>query len=152
MKTIQSARSHPVTHFSRASLVCGAICLIAGCATQPESHVTSAPPPPPPTATVDTTSSPVVVTTQPATASNAATSTIIVTQTPPPRKDVPIARPDRPSSAYVWIEGFWTWRNQRYEWMSGHWAMPSTPTAQWVDPRWVKEGNGYRFYEGYWKE
>jgi hypothetical protein len=79
-------------------------------------------------------------------------STIIVTQAPPaPRQEVAIARPERPGADYVWVDGYWTWRNNRYEWMSGHWVEPPSSSAVWVSPRWEQEGNSYRFYEGYWK-
>lgn len=150
MKTNSSAPSRSATSLGRATLLCSALGLLAGCSTQPESRVLSEPPPPAPTSTVTTTSSPVMVTQQP-NVSNAQASTIIVTQAPPQRQDVPMARPERPSAQHVWVEGYWTWRNERYEWMAGHWALPPSPSARWVAPRWEREGNGYRFYEGYWR-
>lgn len=77
-----------------------------------------------------------------------ATNTIVVTQAPPAiQQEVVLARP---SSNHVWIPGYWTWRNERYEWMAGHWELPPNASATWVNPRWEREGNAYRFYEGYW--
>ena len=76
-------------------------------------------------------------------------STIIVTQAPPAlQQEVVLAQP---SSQHVWIAGYWTWRNDRYEWMAGHWELPPNSGSVWVGPRWEQEGNAYRFYEGYWK-
>jgi len=78
-----------------------------------------------------------------------ATSLIIVTQAPPaPPPQVVVAQP---TPNHVWIPGYWTWRNERYEWMAGHWEVPPRAGAQWVNPRWENEGNAYRFFEGYWK-
>jgi len=48
-----------------------------------------------------------------------AVSTTIVTQAPPAmQQEVVLAQP---TSQHVWLAGFWTWRNDRYEWMAGHW-------------------------------
>lgn len=137
----------------------GALALLAGCGTYPESHVVSAPPPSPPTSTVVTTATPVVVA-QAAPAPVAVVATpvttangiVYVTQAPPPmQQEVIVARPARPSPGHAWVPGYWTWRNDRYEWMAGHWEMPPNPGADWVAPRWEQEGSGYRFYEGYWR-
>lgn len=152
MKTINptpSARrvSKPVT---RVFVLGGVLALLTGCGTYPESHQVSAPPPAPPTSSaVVANPTPVTV----VTAQNApAPGTIIVTQVPPPqRQEVAIARPEQPSVGHVWVEGYWVWRNSRYEWMAGHWTRPPNSGAVWVAPRWEQEGNSYRFYEGYWR-
>jgi hypothetical protein len=75
-------------------------------------------------------------------------STIVVTQAPPAmQQDVVLAQP---TPQHVWIAGYWTWRDQRYEWMAGHWELPPSPSSVWVAPRWQQQGDAYRFYEGYW--
>lgn len=132
----------------------GAIGLLAGCASYPESHVVSAPPPPPPTAapTVYTVPAPAPAAYPAATAvtvpSPVGASSVIVMQAPPQaQQEVPSPRPSRD---HVWVSGFWTWRNSRYEWMAGHWEIPPRVGAVWVPPRWQPEGNSWRFYEGYW--
>ena len=56
----------------------------------------------------------------------------------------------QPTPQHVWLAGFWTWRNDRYEWMAGHWELPPNSGSVWVSPRWEQQGNAYRFYEGYW--
>lgn len=136
--------------------------LMAGCASEPVSHVVSAPPPPPPapvtattayvtpgapgtttTQTTQTTPTGTVVTTQ-----SQPTGTIIVTQAPPAlQAEVVMAQP---SSSHVWVAGYWTWRNNQYQWMAGHWAVPPYAGAKWVAPRWQTENGAYRFYEGSW--
>lgn len=137
------------------SLSClGALALAGGCASEPASHVVSAPPPAPPAKTVTTTTTTTTPTTMVvATSGNVTTatpvvSTTVVTQAPPvPQTE--IAQP-QPSNLHAWIPGYWTWRNERYEWLAGRWELPPRSSAVWVAPRWEREGNAYRFYEGYW--
>ncbi len=134
------AAKQPVSLFP---VVLGALALLAGCSSEPESHVVSAPPPP----------APQVVVTQPAQAVAVAPAaqpgTIIVTQAPPAVQQEMM--PAQPSSEHKWIAGYWTWRDNRYEWVSGHWEVPPSSGAVWVAPRWERLSDGsYRFYEGYW--
>ncbi len=163
MKTLNPNISAPRAAQPIAQLMVlgGALALFAGCGTYPESHVVSAPPPATPTSTptvVTTTSTPVVVAANPApgvvvaTPVATASGIIYVTQAPPPlQQEVIIARPERPSPGHAWVPGYWTWQNNRYEWMAGHWEMPPHASAKWIAPRWEQEGGGYRFYEGYWR-
>jgi hypothetical protein len=139
-----------------AVAVCSVIGLFAGCASEPESHLVSAPPPPPPStvpaATVYTTPAPTYAATQPATVaavpSPTGASSIVVMQAPPAaQQEIPT---ERPSRDHVWIPGFWSWKTDHYEWMAGHWEIPPRQGAVWVPPRWQPEGSSYRFYEGYW--
>jgi len=126
---------------------------LGGCSTEPESHLVSAPPPAGPTrvTTTTVTTSPVAVVNPGYVATsnaNSTVSTIIVTQAPPAmQQEVVLAQP---SSQHVWLAGYWTWRNDRYEWMAGHWELPPGPNSVWTAPRWEQQGNAYRFYEGYW--
>lgn len=77
------------------------------------------------------------------------TNMIIVNQQPP---EAPVeAVLAQPSNSHAWIPGYWTWRNQRYEWMAGRWEIPPRANSEWIKPRWEQDGNAYRFYEGYWK-
>jgi len=68
----------------------------------------------------------------------------------PPAPQAPQAIPARPSSEHVWIDGYWTWQNNRYEWMAGHWELPPSSSAKWEYPHYASEGGAYRFYEGRW--
>ena len=128
---------------------CGTLGLLAGCASGPESHVVSAPPPGDPTRSVTTTTTTVggpVYLGSPA--ATAGISTTIVTEAPPAlQTEVVLARP---SDKDLWVAGYWTWRDQRYEWMAGRWELPPNSRSVWVSPRWEQQGNAYKFYEGYW--
>lgn len=128
-------------------MICGAVAFFAGCASEPESHVVSAPPPAAPTATVMVNTAPApsaVVTATP----TGTPGVVMISQAPPAPQ--PEAVTARPSSSHVWVPGYWTWRNNRYEWMAGHWEVPPRSGATWVAPRWETESGAYRFYEGYW--
>lgn len=136
---------------ARVLVILSGLALFAGCASEPDSHLVSAPPPPAPTSVV---SQPVTVTTQSTTTGPVTTtqtppvSTVVVTQAPPaPQSEVVLARP---SPDYVWVAGYWTWRDNRYEWVSGQWVIPPHSNSAWVAPHWEPESGGYRFYEGYW--
>jgi len=138
--------------FASCLVAVSGLVLLAGCESPTESNVVSAPPPPNP---VLVSSQPAVVQQAPThvvvsgTATPSTASTIIVTSAPPAvQQEVVVARP---SSAHVWIPGYWTWRNSRYEWMSGHWEVPPRIDAVWVAPRAERLSDGtYRYYEGFW--
>ena len=156
MKTYISARADSLKSSVALFAVCGAIGLFAGCASEPASVVVSAPPPPPPSvpqATVYSSPAPAVAVTQPqptavAIPSPVGGSSIVVMQAPPAaQQEVPTTRP---TSSHAWVPGYWTWRNNRYEWMAGHWEVPPRSGAVWIPPRWQPEGSSWRFYEGYW--
>ena len=138
--------------------ISAAVLLAAGCANQPESHVVSAPPPAAPTTTqmvgapqpqqvIVTQQQPqqIVTTVSP----SGATTSYVVLQAPP-APQAPQAIPAQPSSSHAWIDGYWTWRNNRYEWMAGHWEVPPFAGAKWVAPRTESQSGGIRFYEGHW--
>ncbi len=131
--------------------LCSLGLLLGGCASQPESVLVSAPPPPPPTASTQM----VVAAPAPVMVAQAHPTTVVpagyVVMQAPPAPPPPEAIPTRPSAQHVWLAGYWTWRNNRYEWMAGRWELPPHSGASWVSPRWSPEGGSYRFYEGYWK-
>lgn len=145
----------PLTRFSARSglavIACaGALLGLGGCASEPESHMVSAPPPA--SAPLGASTQPVVVQTVPqsgtASPPAAAPQTVVVTQAPPALQTEPVL--EQPSSRHVWIPGYWTYRDSRYVWIAGRWEVPPRDGAMWVAPRWAREGTGYRFYEGYW--
>lgn len=133
-------------------VICAAIGLQAGCASEPESHLVSAPPPGVPSTTMTTTTTTQPVMVAPTYVTNTpqgpVMTTTVVTQAPPAmQQDIVLAQP---SSQHVWIAGYYTWRNDRYEWMSGHWELPPYSNAVWVKPTWEQQGNAYKFTEGHW--
>jgi hypothetical protein len=156
----RSASVRMMRRLTPVFVFCGALGLLAGCASEPESHVVSAPPPPAPTRSVTTTTTttpdtvPAVAIGNPANVTVASTTpdgkTIIVTEAPPAlQSEVALAQP---SPNYVWLAGYWTWHNNGsgYQWVSGHWELPPRPGSVWVAPTWQQQGNAYKYTEGYW--
>jgi hypothetical protein len=154
-RTIRQAGPSRVTSLGACF---GALVLLAGCASEPESHVVSAPPPTATIRTVTTTTTPVAMagpteivgSPDNVIVANSipVVSTTLVTQSPPAlQPEIVLARP---SPRHVWLAGYWTWRDERYEWMAGHWQLPPGSRSNWVAPRWESQGNAYKFTEGYW--
>ena len=73
---------------------------------------------------------------------------IVVAAPPPPREEIVYVRP---SSAHVWIAGYWAWHAGRHVWIAGHWEMPPRGRHAWVEPRWERRGGNYIFFEGRWR-
>jgi hypothetical protein len=154
-----SALGRLARQFTPVLAGCGAIGLLAGCAAQPDSHTVYSSPPPAPTRSVTTTTTTTTPDTVPGTLVGNPNAVLVTTTTPdgnirivttaPPalQSDVVLAQP---SPDYVWIAGYWTWRDTDYRWVSGHWELPPRSNAVWVAPVCQPQGNGYRFTEGYW--
>src|SRR5262245_42323449 len=67
------------------------------------------------------------------------------TAPPPIRAEV---RGYAPGPGYVWVDGYWGYRSNRYAWNSGYWARPPRARAVWVPGRWEHRGNRYYYREG----
>ena len=67
---------------------------------------------------------------------------------PPPAPREVRSRPRNPGPGYMWVDGYWYPRNDRYVWHSGYYTRPPYEGAQWVGPRY----EGQEFHEGYWSE
>jgi hypothetical protein len=120
---------------------------MSGCATEPESHIVSAPPPNVQAPTVTTAPTQIVVTQAPV-----QNGTVVYTQVPQtaPQQMI-VAQPARPSPDYAWVDGHWTYRNGRYEWINGQWEKPPYARANWVPPYSESRNDGsFLFYEGRW--
>jgi hypothetical protein len=127
------------------ALVAGALALMAGCESEPESHVVSAPPPNVVTPVVTTAPAQVVV------AQQAPSGAIILSQAPPVAPQVVVTQTPRPTSDSVWIEGHWSYRTGRYEWVNAQWDRPPHSGDVWYPPHSEPRGDGsYIFYEGHW--
>jgi hypothetical protein len=143
LNTTHSLARHVTTPLVSVALAVGGLALLSGCATEPESHVVSAPPP----QVVTPTAPAQIVVTQTPTPSG----TIVLSQAPPAAPQVVVAQPARPGSDYVWVEGHWTYRTGRYEWINSQWERPPYSGAVWYPPRSERRGDGtYTFYEGHW--
>ena len=71
---------------------------------------------------------------------------------PPPPRPVEVGAVGyAPGPGYVWIDGFYDLRGDRWEWRRGYWDRPPHPRAVWSRPYWERHGHGYRFHRGYWR-
>lgn len=56
-----------------------------------------------------------------------------------------------PGPYYVWTPGYYDWYGGTWVWRHGTWRRRPHPVDRWVAPRWVRQGNGYRYYAGGWQ-
>ena len=74
---------------------------------------------------------------------------IVVEQAPPgPQLEV---MPLAPGPGYVWIPGYWMWRNSAWFWVGGRWVLRPYPTAVWMDGHWSRHGRGWIWVGGRWR-
>lgn len=79
------------------------------------------------------------------------TRTTVVTQAPPPpRTEVPTVAP---SEAHVWVTGYWSFTDNHWMWMPGHWEVRPRVGAVWVPGHWDQkpDGKGWVWTPGYWE-
>ena len=72
-----------------------------------------------------------------------------VQEAPPPL--IVERRPAPPSTAHIWIDGYWNWDSRQYRWEGGHYARPPEANMVWIAPRYEREGHGYRYTAGQWR-
>ena len=56
-----------------------------------------------------------------------------------------------PSPYHVWINGYWGYAGNRYNWTPGYWTRPPRRNARWQEGRWDREGRGWRYQRGQWR-
>jgi len=76
------------------------------------------------------------------------TRELIAQQPPPPLRQEAMTMP--PSSAYVWVPGYWTWNNG-WQWTAGHWELPPQRMTTWVPGQWVPQGQNWVWRPGLWQ-
>lgn len=64
---------------------------------------------------------------------------------PPPRVYVTEVRP-----GYIFIQGRWTRRGNRWDWQDGRWERQRA-NQTWEDGRWERRGRGHVWVEGRWR-
>ena len=75
---------------------------------------------------------------------------VIVNEPPPPLiVEGPLPRP---STAYIWIDGYWDWDGHRYVWAPGRWTIPPHGHAVWDAPRYERHEAEHRYRLGRWRE
>jgi hypothetical protein len=55
-----------------------------------------------------------------------------------------------PGPGYVWVGGFWSWRDGRFGWVVGQWMVVPPGHYYWVPGHWVRTRRGWYFVNGYW--
>jgi len=73
---------------------------------------------------------------------------VVVQQAPPPL--IAERRPAPPSGGYVWVDGYWNWDSQRYQWQAGRYVAPPQPAVVWIAPRYESDGHDGRYTPGHW--
>src|SRR5579862_3500028 len=56
-----------------------------------------------------------------------------------------------PGPGYVWLNGYWSYRDNNYSWVSGRWEHPPRGRRRWEDGRWERRGDRYQWREGRWR-
>ena len=59
-------------------------------------------------------------------------------------------KPSRPGHDYLWVQGFWHWHGNGWDWVPGRWDRPEAHGAKWVKARYVREGSVYVYQPGHW--
>jgi WXXGXW repeat (2 copies) len=67
---------------------------------------------------------------------------------PPLRVESPTLQP---SSAHVWIPGYWKWAGINYEWVEGRWVK-GKPGRTWVPGTWEPQGSYWAWKPGKWEK
>jgi YXWGXW repeat-containing protein len=75
-----------------------------------------------------------------------------ISTAPPPLPSY--AQPAIPEEGYLWMPGFWAWRNDvpDYYWVPGTWVKPPQAGLLWTPPYWSRVEGGFVFHAGYWAE
>src|SRR5579859_5980901 len=55
-----------------------------------------------------------------------------------------------PSSAYVWMAGYWEGASGKWRWVAAHWNLPPTRSSVWVPGYWVRGGGVWTWVNGAW--
>jgi len=66
---------------------------------------------------------------------------------PPPPQRREAVPPHRPG--YVWVQGYWDWRNARHSWVVGHWE-PERRGCHWKPHRWLSRDGRWFLQPGGW--
>lgn len=68
---------------------------------------------------------------------------------PEPPESLENGPPTEGAAEQAWVPGVWIWRDTRFFWRPGYWAV-SNPDWVWVPAHYCWTPNGYVFVDGYW--
>src|ERR1043166_10117300 len=66
---------------------------------------------------------------------------VIVTEAPPPPRTEVMGV--APSTAHVWVQGYWVHRDRRWVWVPGHWEARPRVGAMYVAGHWDRTTQGW---------
>src|SRR5438105_5059333 len=69
-------------------------------------------------------------------------------QAPPPLRYERVS--SRPYRDAVWVPGSWDWQGDQWVWVSGRWDRPEQRGARWVNARYQRDGDGWRYEPAHW--
>jgi hypothetical protein len=74
---------------------------------------------------------------------------IVAKEPPQAIEELPPA--EKPAGDYTWIPGYWSWDQDRdnFIWVTGAWRIPP-PGTSWVPGYWNQAPNGHQWVGGYW--
>jgi hypothetical protein len=67
---------------------------------------------------------------------------------PPPRYGV---MGYAPGPGYVWADGYWDLRGNRWAWQQGRWMRPPRRGTVWVPNEWRNNRGRYELRRGHWR-
>ncbi|MBV8847057.1 MAG: YXWGXW repeat-containing protein [Bryobacterales bacterium] len=56
-----------------------------------------------------------------------------------------------PGPGFVWIDGYWGYRNGGYAWVPGRWERPPRRGSVWVSGGWERRGDRWGYRPGHWR-
>ena len=81
------------------------------------------------------------------TMAQAAVDVDLVVRIPPPAPRVEVV--PAPRVGYVWVPGYWHWRENRHVWVAGTWVR-ERPGYVYERPNWVERDGQWHFAGGGW--
>lgn len=77
----------------------------------------------------------------------AAVDVDLIVRIPPPAPRVEVV--PEPRVGFVWVPGYWSWRENRHVWVAGTWVR-ERPGYVYERPTWVERDGQWRFARGGW--
>jgi hypothetical protein len=76
---------------------------------------------------------------------------IVVAQFPTAEPPAPKVEKIGKRRNFVWVAGYYQWRNGQYEWVGGHWEKVRKG-KRWADGRWDHQGDKWVWVDGGWND